>query len=131
MTWESFIEQMTWKNYQDGEPIFREGETSEAAFLIVSGEIDVVKGYETNHARTIATIGAGEYVGEMGVVESKPRSATALAKGATVVAPVTPEQFRELILQNPEEALGLIRVLFERLRAASDKLAELGEPLDP
>ncbi|MEX0923221.1 MAG: cyclic nucleotide-binding domain-containing protein [Rhodovibrionaceae bacterium] len=121
---------MTWKTYTDGEAIFREGETSEAAFLIVSGEIDIVKGYETNHARTIATVGAGEYVGEMGVVESRPRSASALAKGPTVVAPVTQAEFMELLLQNPEEAVGLIKVLFERLRAASDKLAALGEPLD-
>ena len=121
---------MTWKTFQDGETIFREGETSEAAFLIVSGEVRVVKGLETNHARTIATIGAGEYVGEMGVVESKPRSASAVAKGPTVVAPVTHDEFMELILQNPEEAMGLIKVIFERLRAASDKLAELGEPLD-
>lgn len=120
---------MTWKTYQDGETIFREGETSEAAFLIVSGEVDVVKGFETNHARSIATIGAGEYVGEMGLVDSKPRSATAIAKGATVCEPVTQEQFMELILQNPEEAIGLIKILFERLRAASDKLAELGEPM--
>ena len=120
---------MTWKTYRDGEAIFREGETSEAAFLIVSGEVDVVKGYETNHAKTIATIGAGEYVGEMGVVDAKPRSATAIAKGPTVCEPVTEAQFMELILQNPEEAMGLIKVLFERLRAASDKLAELGEPL--
>ena len=120
---------MTWKTFQDGEAIFREGETSEAAFLIVSGEVDVVKGFETNHARTIATIGAGEYVGEMGLVDSKPRSATAVAKGATVVEPVTQAQFMELILQNPEEAIGLIRILFERLRSASDKLAELGEPM--
>lgn len=121
---------MTWKTFQDGEAIFREGETSEAAFLIVSGEVDVVKGRDSSHARTIATIGAGEYVGEMGVVESKPRSASAVAKGPTVVAPVAREEFMDLIRQSPEEALGLISVLFERLRAASDKLAELGEPLD-
>lgn len=121
---------MTWKTYKDGEAIFREGETSEAAFLIVSGEVEIVKGYESNHARTIATIGAGEYVGEMGVVEAKPRSATAVAKGPTVCAPVTQAEFMALLLENPEEAIGLIKVLFERLRAASDKLAELGQPLE-
>ncbi len=121
---------MTWNTYKDGEEIFREGETSEAAFLIVSGEVNVVKGIASGHPWTIATVGAGEYIGEMGVVDRKPRSATAIAKGPTVVAPVTQDQFLELLLQNPEEAVGLIKILIERLRAAGDKLAELGQPLE-
>ena len=68
---------MAWNNYKAGEVIFREGEESDAAYLIVSGEVQVMKGYGTEEAKEVAVLRAGEYVGEMGAIDSEPRSASA------------------------------------------------------
>ena len=116
---------MVWKNYKTGEVIFQEGEQSDAAYLILSGEVQIVKGYETEEAKEIAVLKAGEYVGEMGAIDSQPRSATAVALGNVVCAPVTPDEFLDLLRRNPDEAIDLLKVLFDRLREASRRLAQL------
>jgi len=116
---------MKWQNYKAGEVIFREGEESTAAFLIVSGDVRIVKGYDTAKPKDIAVVRAGEYIGEMGAIDDQPRSASAVADGAVVCAPVTPEEFMEMLRKNPDEAIDLLKILFERLRAASRRLAEI------
>ena len=116
---------MKWQNYKPGEVIFQEGEESEAAFLIVSGEVRIVKGYGTAKPKDIAVVRAGEYIGEMGAIDDQPRSASAVADGPVVCAPVTPAEFMEMLRKNPDEAIDLLKILFERLRAASRRLAEI------
>lgn len=116
---------MKWQNYKPGEVIFREGEESKAAFLIVSGEVRIVKGHDTPKFKELAVVRAGEYIGEMGAIDDQPRSASAIADGAVVCAPVTPEEFMEMLRKNPDEAIDLLKILFERLRAASRRLAEI------
>lgn len=116
---------MKWQNYKSGDVIFREGEESTAAYLIVSGDVRIVKGYETDKPKDLAVIRAGEYIGEMGAIDDHPRSASAIAKGTVVCAPVTPAEFMEMLRKNPDEAIDLLKILFERLRAASRRLAEI------
>ena len=70
---------MSWQTYRSGDVIFREGEPSDAAYLIISGEVRIVKGLESDASKTIATVRAGEYVGEMGAIDDQPRSASAVA----------------------------------------------------
>lgn len=72
-------------------------------------------------------VGAGEYVGEMGAIDDLPRSASAVAQGRVVAAPVTPGQFMDMLRMNPDEAIDLLKVLFERLRAANRRLAEIDQ----
>jgi CRP/FNR family cyclic AMP-dependent transcriptional regulator len=116
---------MQWQNYKPGEVIFREGEQSDAAYLVVSGKVRIVKGLDTAGSKEIAVVGAGEYVGEMGAIDQLPRSASALAEDAVVCAPVTPEAFLDMLHRNPEEAIDLLKILFERLREANKRLAQL------
>jgi CRP/FNR family cyclic AMP-dependent transcriptional regulator len=118
---------MKWQNYKPGEVIFREGEESKAAFLIVSGDVRIVKGFDTAKPKDIAVVRAGEYIGEMGAIDDQPRSASAIADGAVVCAPVTPVEFMEMLRRNPDEAIDLLKILFERLRAASRRLAEIDQ----
>jgi len=116
---------MEWQNYRAGDVIFREGEPSDAAYLIVSGRVRIVKGHETGSPRELAVVGAGEYVGEMGAIDDLPRSASAVAEGNVVCMPVTPDEFMDMLLKNPDEAIGLLKILFERLRRANKRLAEI------
>ena len=116
---------MEWQNYRAGDVIFREGEPSDAAYLIVSGRVRIVKGHETASPRELAVVGAGEYVGEMGAIDDMPRSASAVAEGNVVCMPVTQAEFMDMLLKNPDEAIGLLKILFERLRRANKRLAEI------
>ena len=110
-------------SFADGEVIFREGEASDAAYLIVSGAVSIVAGFGSPQQQTIAVIGKGEYFGEMGAIGGCPRSATAVADGPVDCAAVTPDEFMQTLLEKPREAIHLLKVLFERLRRAEQRLA--------
>lgn len=116
---------MQWQTYKSGDVIFREGEPSDAAYLIVSGKVRIVKGHGTDRPRELAAVGAGEYVGEMGAVDDLPRSASAVADGIAVCMPVTPGEFMDMLRQHPDEAIGLLKILFDRLRQANKRMAEI------
>ena len=116
---------MNLRNYKSGEVIFREGEQSDAAYLVVSGKVRIVKGLDTAGAKDIAVVGAGQYVGEMGAIDEVPRSASAVADNAVACLPVTPEAFLYMLRRNPEESIDLLKILFERLRAANKRLVQL------
>jgi CRP-like cAMP-binding protein len=111
-------------SYESGEVIFREGEPSDVAFLILSGKIEVVHRQVGDEDRHIAVLGKGEYVGEMGAIDDKPRSATALAMGEVICMSVDQEEFMDMLLSRPQESIELLKVLFERLRDANRRLLE-------
>ena len=121
---------MDWENYKAGDLIFREGEPSEAAYLIVSGNVSIVKGHGTADSKELAVVGAGEYVGEMGAIDNLPRSASAVAQGPVVCAPVTPDDFMDMLRRNPDEAIDLLKILFARLREANRRLAHIEQAAD-
>jgi CRP-like cAMP-binding protein len=116
---------MEWQTYKSDDVIFQEGEQSDAAYLIISGNVQIVKGYDTSKPKEIAVVGAGEYVGEMGVIDNLPRSASAVAQGRVVCTPVTPAEFMDMLRKNPDEAIDLLKILFERLREANRRLADI------
>jgi CRP-like cAMP-binding protein len=118
----------------DGQAIFVEGAPSELAFLIESGEVEITT-ERAGDGRLIrlATLGPGELVGEMSLVDERPRSATARALGAVRAQPFTRDEFEQLILQRPDASLRLIRALFERLRVMNARVGRLetSEPEAP
>ena len=116
---------MEWQNFDPDDVIFREGDESVAAYLIISGNVRIVKGYGAASQKELAVVGAGEYIGEMGAIDNLPRSASAIAQGRVVCTPVTPGEFMDLLRKNPDEAIDLLKILFERLRAANRRLAEI------
>ena len=111
-------------SFESGEVIFREGDSSDAAFLILSGKVEVVRRQIDGGDKHIAVLDKGEYVGEMGAIDDKPRSATALAMGPVICMSVDQEEFMDMLLKRPQESIELLKVLFERLRDANRKLLE-------
>lgn len=112
------------RHYRDGEVIVREGEPGFEMFLIISGEVKIVKekeGVET----VLAFLKPGEIFGEMAVVEEgKPRSATAKAHGETTVLAMDKHEFLRQIKQDPELAFQILKSLCSRLRAVDEILQE-------
>jgi CRP-like cAMP-binding protein len=110
------------RSFDDGAVIFREGEASDAAYLVVSGMVEIVVGFDSPRRKTIAVVSQGEYFGEMGAIDTCPRSATAVAMGDVDCVSVGPEEFMETLLKQPTEAIHLLKVLFERLRRADRRM---------
>ncbi len=104
---------------QDQEVLFYQGEESKDAYVLKSGQIEVLRtnGTET---KVLGKIEPGEVVGEMGAVESLPRLGMAKAVGPAVVYRISAEEILGGAKEDEEEPLLIIaRVLAQRLRKAN------------
>ena len=109
--------------FDAGEVVFREGEPSRAVLLIAAGEVEVLKAMPGGHV-LLGRAGAGEVVGEMGVLEGRPRSATVRALVPVAGELLEHDAFLARISGDPELAYTALLRLSARLRAANEWLAE-------
>lgn len=114
--------------FSSGDMIFRQGARSDAAYLIVDGDVEILREGSDGHDKVLDVLGRGSYFGEMGVIDDQPRSASARARGPVVCMSVEREEFMDMLLRNPQETIDLLKVLFDRLRRTSAKLARLQQP---
>ena len=117
---------MAEKIFQPQEIIFRKGDPSEFAYLIRSGHVEILKDFPENPIR-LAVLNVGQILGEMGLVDERPRSLTARAIEETRVTTITRDELVDLLLRNPQEGLRYLRMLFERLRAMNTRVAQQQE----
>lgn len=111
------------RRYEGGEIIFKEGEPADCAYVLVSGQIELVK---MNGAKAVrlSLLMPGEMFGEMGLVDSTPRSATARAVGEVIVDVVAKDEFLKAVRETPDVALTVIANLAERLRTTNDLVSQ-------
>ena len=112
-------------DFEDGAVNFRKGDPSDAAYLITHGQVEIVQERQDGEVESVAVLGQGEYFGEMGAIDEKPRSASAIAKGPVTCMSVNQAAFMDMLLNRPQESIDLLKVLFERLRKANERLAQL------
>jgi len=111
--------------FPDQALICREDEPGNTMFIIVSGKVKVTKkaGKKEN---VIATRGAGEFVGEMAILESAPRSATLRASGDVRLLTIEGDAFERILLDRPEVAVSVLRHMSTRVR---DLTGMVGAPV--
>lgn len=102
-------------SYKPGVVIFRQGEASECIYLIESGEVELLESADMRTVR-IATLGKGELLGEMALVDERPRAFTARAATEATLSVISREQFVKLMFRDPAEGLRYLGAFFERLR---------------
>ncbi len=107
--------------FQPGQMIFREGDTTQEAYRILKGRVEISIAGE-GKAVILAQLGEGDIFGEMAMVDERPRSASAQALEVTECEVLTAENFNEAVLQRPEILIPYLASFFERLRTANDRL---------
>ena len=108
------------KSFRDvpaGTVIFEEGSSGTEMFGIVEGEVEV-----RLPNGVVRKLGPDDTFGEMAVVDSSPRSATAVAVTDTKLAVIDRHRFLFLVHETPMFALQVMSSIAERLRGASDSL---------
>jgi CRP-like cAMP-binding protein len=94
-----------------GQVLFQAGDAADLMYVVQEGEIDVL------FAGTVLdTIGPGGIVGEMGLIEKRERSATAVARTDCTVVPIDERYFTRLTQQTPYFAHQVMQILASRLR---------------
>ncbi len=112
-----------------GEVLFREGESGEVMFVIQSGLVRISKLLHGDE-HTLATFGRGDFVGEMAILNMKPRTATATVVEDATVLVIDGKTLETMIASNTEIALRLIKKLAQRIDSADEFIQILLNP-DP
>ena len=105
------------REFAAGETIFVEGEEGRHMYVVLEGSVRL-----SVTGRTVEKVAKGGVFGEMALIDSAPRSATATAFTACTLAPVTAARFKSLIQESPDFALEIMRVMAARLRSMDRKL---------
>jgi len=105
-------------NFDKGQSLMRQGEMGDAAYLILSGEADVLTDTADGLVK-VASIGRNGFVGEMAILRDQPRTATVTAATEVSTLRITKESFFQLIGDSPKIAVELMRILAQRLESTT------------
>jgi CRP/FNR family transcriptional regulator, cyclic AMP receptor protein len=94
----------------DGKVLCKEGDLGREFFVLVEGSVEVA-----TKGRRVATLGAGDFVGEISLLEPMPRTATVTAKTPLRFFVLTPKDFRQMLDENPSVERKVLRALGRRV----------------
>ena len=97
--------------FRDGQVIARQGDIGTGFFVVATGGAHVIR-----DGRTIATLGPGDFFGELSVLDGRPRTAQVVAAGPTTCLGLATWDLEAVLLEEPKVALALLRGLAGRLR---------------
>lgn len=103
------------ETYSAGDIIFNVGDPTGPMFAIKEGEVEILLG-----DIVVETIAPGGVMGEMALIDSSPRSATARAKTDCQIVPINRDRFQFLVQQTPYFAITVMSIMAERLRRYKD-----------
>ena len=95
-----------------GKVLTEEGRSGGEFFIILSGEAEVKRS-----GSVIETLRAGDYFGEIALLDNGPRTATVVAKKPTRCLVLSPNQFQDVLYQDPAIAVMMLHTVVRRLRA--------------
>lgn len=112
------------KEFADGETVFAEDDPGDSMFFIAQGCVRIEKRAQTVGAlhKTLALLDAGDYFGEMALLDQKPRSAAAVSAGRTRLLRLSKPAFDEMQRTSQSAALS---VLFAMIRTSSERIRRL------
>jgi CRP/FNR family transcriptional regulator, cyclic AMP receptor protein len=111
----ALAEKATQVDFPAGHVIARQGEVGTGFFVIISGRVRVVR-----DGAVVATLGDGEFFGELSVLDRQPRSATVATEVPTSCLALASWDFDAVMLEHPALALEILRGVAQRLREVTE-----------
>ena len=121
---EGRFEHEAFEDYLDGECIFEEGDTGRDLYIIQSGSVQIRK-KTINSDIEMAIFGKGDFFGDMALLQSLPRYASAYAIGNTRLLILKPGGFLLKIRRDPTFAFEMLQQLSYRVKMSNDRLLEV------
>ena len=112
------------KTFQPGEMIVEEGHTGNGLYIIMSGQVEVVKGLGTENARVLAKRGPEEVFGEMALLGEWPRTASVIAVDQVECLGLDRWVFLTQLERQPQLGIKMLQILAERLRVSDARFEE-------
>jgi CRP-like cAMP-binding protein len=112
------------REFPKGQVLFRDGEPGREMYVVQSGRVNITKAVRDSEM-VLATLGPGEFFGEMAILSNKPRSAGAVMAEDGRLLVIDPKNFEAMIRGNGEIAARLIKKLSDRLQEADEQIENL------
>jgi len=110
-------------SFKRGDLIIREGESNSRLFVIISGEVEVIKRLGSQNEKSLNILRSNNYFGEMALLDNYVRTASVVAREDTEAITLDQWNIREEIKKNPMIAIELLQTLSRRLRKAEEHLS--------
>jgi CRP/FNR family transcriptional regulator, cyclic AMP receptor protein len=110
-------------SFKSGELIIREGEIDSRLFVIISGEVEIIKDLGRQKEKRLNVLRSYNYFGEMALLDDYVRTASVVAKENTELLSLDQWNIREEIIKNPLIAIELLQNLSLRIRAVEGHLS--------
>jgi CRP/FNR family cyclic AMP-dependent transcriptional regulator len=107
------------RKYETGEFIVRKGEVTVGFYLILEGSVEI-----RSNDTTLSKLGAGQFFGEMSVVDNQPRSADVVAVEPSRCLVLSAWSFNALVSKHPKIALKILQEFVRRLRDTNKALTD-------
>jgi CRP-like cAMP-binding protein len=111
--------------YPKNSVILFEDDPGDALYVVAQGQVKVVLIGEDGREVILSVLGAGEFFGEMALIDDEPRSAHVIAMEDSGLLVLRREDFQGILRQSPGIALALLRELSRRLRRVDEKVGSL------
>ena len=114
-------------HFRPGEAIVRQGEPGDSVYVILDGRVEVLAHIERNGVQSESVVSwlvTGDALGELSLLDGRPRSATCLAMTSTTCLCLDRDEFLGAVQRHWSLAHALLEVVAERLRHADERLAE-------
>ena len=96
---------------REGKDLVREGEHGRHLYVLMDGSAQVIRG-----GRKVATLGPGDFFGELALISGAPRTATVRAEKETTVMVLDPRRFAVVMDEEPRVAQAVMATMADRLR---------------
>ncbi len=106
----------TERRFSKGEVIFKQGDEGNSFFKIIEGSVEVIANYGEDGERELTVLNAGEFFGEMAVIETYPRSTTIVAKEDVLAVETTGEELGGYFSENPGMIYEIMKHLGNRIK---------------
>lgn len=113
------------RSFRKDETIFTAAATGDCLYVLLKGRIKIYATAANGRVKTLAYLEAGDFFGEMALIEDESRSASARVLTDTEVALIHQRDFRRLLKDNPELSFEFMRTLCYRLRRADAEISAL------
>ena len=110
-------------SYEHGQYLFEQGEPGDAAYVILSGEADILIDNDVDRIK-VASVQANDFIGEIAILCDIPRTASVRAAGDLQTLKISKDHFIGLLAEFPEMAVEIMRVLADRLAVTTAELSE-------
>ena len=108
-------------SFQKGDVVITEGDRDGRLFVIITGEVEVIKGLGSQNERRLGTFRSNNYFGEMAPLDDYVRTASVRALGDTELLSLDQWNIREEIKKYPSIAIELLQILARRLRVMEEE----------